>query len=209
MRPGDPKHGEGQGGSTSGATLSRCNTTNSEPPNYDLFPGTKIVEHFSRFYTATDRAAGIPTRALFTASTEGRFQAEGWRVRKDSSLFWANVVIDPIVDEQGQLVGYSKITRDITERRNAQRALQETQKQLAQMQKMEALGQLTGGVAHDFNNLLMVVSGYIPRIKQLLADQPKGLKAAEAIELAAPEEGEIPRASFCLSRGDRAFARRS
>ena len=135
-----------------------------------------IGQHFSRFYTATDRAAGIPTRALFTASTEGRFEAEGWRVRKDGSLFWANVVIDPIVDEHGQVLGYSKITRDITERRNAQRAMQETQTQLAQMQKMEALGQLTGGVAHDFNNLLMVVSGYIPRIKQLLADQPKGLE---------------------------------
>ena len=159
-----------------------------------------IGQHFSRFYTATDRAAGIPTRALFTASTEGQFEAEGWRVRKDGSLFWANVVIDPIVDEQGQLVGYSKITRDITERRNAQRALQETQKQLAQMQKMEALGQLTGGVAHDFNNLLMVVSGYIPRIKQLLADQPKGLKAAEAIELAAQKGATLTRQLLSFSR---------
>jgi PAS domain S-box-containing protein len=159
-----------------------------------------IGQHFSRFYTATDRAGGLPTRALFTASTEGRFEAEGWRVRKDGSLFWANVVIDPIVDEQGQLLGYSKITRDITERRNAQRALQETQTQLAQMQKMEALGQLTGGVAHDFNNLLMVVSGYIPRIKQLLADQPKGLKAAEAIELAAQKGATLTRQLLSFSR---------
>ena len=75
-------------------------------------------------------------------------------MRKDGSLFFANVVIDAIRDEQGNLVGFAKITRDITERRNAQEALERTQAQLAQAQKMEALGQLTGGVAHDFNNLL-------------------------------------------------------
>ncbi len=137
--------------------------------------GEIIGQHFSRFYTAGDRAAGMPTRVLQTAAAEGRFEAEAWRVRKDGTLFWANVVVDPIFDEEGQLVGYSKITRDITERHKAQRAMQESQVQIAHMQKMEALGQLTGGVAHDFNNLLMVVSGYIPRIKQLLAEHPKGL----------------------------------
>jgi PAS domain S-box-containing protein len=137
-----------------------------------------IGQHFSRFYTASDRAAGLPARALQTAAAEGRFEAESWRVRKDGTLFWANVIVDPIFDDEGRLVGYSKITRDITERHEAQRAVQESQLQIAQMQKMEALGQLTGGVAHDFNNLLMVVSGYIPRIKQLLAEHPKGLQAA-------------------------------
>jgi PAS domain S-box-containing protein len=128
--------------------------------------GEIIGQHFSRFYTAGDRAAGIPARALQTAAAEGRFEAEAWRVRKDGTLFWANVVVDPIFDDEGRLVGYSKITRDITERHEAQRAMQDKQLQIAQMQKMEALGQLTGGVAHDFNNLLMVVSGYIPRIKR-------------------------------------------
>ena len=159
-----------------------------------------IGQHFSRFYTVSERAAGVPTRALQTAMTQGRFEAESWRVRKDGSLFWANVVIDPIVDDNGQVLGFSKLTRDITERRNAQLAMQKTQTQLAQIQKMEALGQLTGGVAHDFNNLLMVVSGYIPLIKQRLANDPKGQHAAEAIELAAQRGATLTRQLLSFSR---------
>ena len=104
------------------------------------------------------------------------------------------------LDDGGQLVGYSKITRDITELHETQRTMQENQLQIAQMQKMEALGQLTGGVAHDFNNLLMVVSGYIPRIKQLLAGQPKGLQAAEAIERAAARGATLTRQLLSFSR---------
>ena len=159
-----------------------------------------IGQHFSRFYTVSERAAGVPTRALQTAMTQGRFEAESWRVRKDGSLFWANVVIDPIVDDNGQVLGFSKLTRDITERRNAQLAMQKTQTQLAQIQKMEALGQLTGGVAHDFNNLLMVVSGYIPLIKQRLSNDPKGQHAAEAIELAAQRGATLTRQLLSFSR---------
>ena len=119
-----------------------------------------IGQHFSRFYTERDRSAGMPARSLFTAAQQGRFETEAWRVRKDGSLFWANVVIDPIRDESGILIGFAKITRDITERRNAQRALQQAEAQRSQAQKMEALGQLTGGVAHDFNNLLTIVGGH-------------------------------------------------
>ena len=121
-------------------------------------------------------------------------------MRKDGSLFWANVVIDPILDNNGQVLGFSKLTRDITERRNTQLAMQKTQTQLAQIQKMEALGQLTGGVAHDFNNLLMVVSGYIPLIKQRLANDPKGQHAAEAIELAAQRGATLTRQLLSFSR---------
>src|SRR5690242_15957017 len=76
-----------------------------------------IGQHFSRFYTAEERAAGIPDRALATALSEGRYGAEGWRMRKDGSRFWANVVVDPIRDENGEHVGFAKITRDLTERR--------------------------------------------------------------------------------------------
>jgi PAS domain S-box-containing protein len=162
--------------------------------------GEIIGQHFSRFYTVGDRAAGLPARALQIAATEGRFESEGWRVRKDGTLFWANVVVDPIFDDEGRLVGYSKITRDITERHEAQRAMLDKQLQIAHMQKMEALGQLTGGVAHDFNNLLMVVSGYIPRIKQLLAEHPKGSQAAEAIELAAQRGATLTRQLLSFSR---------
>jgi len=118
-----------------------------------------IGKHFSSFYTSEDRQAGVPDRALATAATTGKYEAEGWRVRKDGSQFWALVVIDAIRDDSGELVGFAKVTRDITERRETQLNLQATQEQLAAAQKMEAVGQLSGGIAHDFNNLLMIVIG--------------------------------------------------
>jgi len=127
-----------------------------------------IGRHFENFYTPTDRAAGMPARALETARREGKFEAEGLRVRKDGSTFWANVVINPIRDRTGELIGYAKITRDITERRQAQEALQRAQEQLAQAQKMEGIGQLTGGVAHDFNNLLTIIIGNLETIQRAL-----------------------------------------
>ncbi|HYZ42250.1 MAG TPA: PAS domain S-box protein, partial [Stellaceae bacterium] len=82
-----------------------------------------IGRHFSCFYTEEDRAAGLPQRALATAERDGRFEMEGWRVRKSGERFWASVVIDAIRDDTGRLVGFAKITRDITERRAAQQAL--------------------------------------------------------------------------------------
>ena len=159
-----------------------------------------VGQHFSRFYTDRDRAAGLPARALQIAAQEGRYEAEGWRMRKDGSLFWANAIIDRIADEKGALIGFAKITRDITERRNAQLALQEAQAQRAQAQKMEALGQLTGGVAHDFNNLLMIVNGHLQSLKKLVAEDEKGRRAAEAIELAAKRGATLTRQLLTFSR---------
>ncbi|MEM5383850.1 PAS domain S-box protein [Paraburkholderia phymatum] len=118
-----------------------------------------IGSHFSRFYTPEDVAAGLPERGLSTAAEEGRFESEGWRVRKDGKRFWAHVVIDAIKGEDGALVGFAKITRDITERLEASRQLEETRTALFRAQKMEAVGKLTGGVAHDFNNLLQILRG--------------------------------------------------
>jgi PAS domain S-box-containing protein len=159
-----------------------------------------IGRHFSEFYTDEDRKNGAPNRALSIAAATGRFEAEAWRVRKDGSLFWANVVIDAIYDETGNLIGFAKITRDITERRNAQESLERAHQQLAQAQKMEALGQLTGGVAHDFNNLLMVVSGQAQALMRRLTDQ-KNIRSLEAI-LTAASRGET------LTRQLLTFARR-
>jgi PAS domain S-box-containing protein len=129
-----------------------------------------IGEHFSRFYTPEDRAAGLPQRALQTAAKEGRYEAEGRRCRKDGTQFYASVVIDPIRDGNGKLGGYAKVTRDITERIEAQNALRETLAQLAVSQKMEAVGQLSGGIAHDFNNLMMIVLGNLETVHRHIKD---------------------------------------
>ena len=124
-----------------------------------------IGEHFARFYTAEDQAVGKPMAVLETAAREGRMETEGWRVRRDGSRFWANVIVDAI-RSKGQLVGFAKITRDITERRAAEAQLRHTQ-------KMEAMGQFTGGAAHDFNNLLMAILGSLEILRKRMPPEPK------------------------------------
>src|ERR1700682_3207406 len=103
-------------------------------------PEEIIGRHFSRFYNEPDRANGKPLRALKIAEEQGRYEEEGSRVRKDGTFFWASVVIDPI-REDDKLVGFAKITRDITERREAQLKLEQMQKKLAESQKLDALCQ--------------------------------------------------------------------
>src|SRR5690242_10696450 len=144
-------------------------------------PEDIVGQHFSRFYTEIDLANGKPARALRIAREHGRYDEDGWRVRKDGTFFWASVVIDPIY-EAGELIGFAKITRDITERREAQLKLEQMQKHLAESQKLDALGQLTGGVAHDFNNLLMIISGSVHTLKRSAGNDPKTQRAIAAIE---------------------------
>jgi PAS domain S-box-containing protein len=146
-------------------------------------PDEIIGKHFSCFYTEGDRANGKPQRALRIAQEQHRYEEEGWRVRKDGTFFWASVIIDPIY-EDGKLVGFAKITRDITERREAQLKLEQVHRQLAESQKLDALGQLTGGVAHDFNNLLMVISGSVHTLRKAVGDDPKAQRALAAIDAA-------------------------
>jgi PAS domain S-box-containing protein len=132
-----------------------------------------LGHHFSRFYTPDDRQNGLPQRALQRAASEGRFEGEGWRVRKNGTRMWAHVVIDPIRDADGGLIGYAKITREITERMRAQTELEKTREAFHQSQKMESLGQLSGGIAHDFNNLLMAVLSSLEMLRKRMPDDPK------------------------------------
>ncbi|HEY4084106.1 MAG TPA: PAS domain S-box protein [Burkholderiaceae bacterium] len=120
-------------------------------------PDEIIGRSFDTFYRPEDREHGDPKRALAIVLGGQRFESEGWRVRKDGSHFWANVVMDPVFDDAGQIIGVAKVTRDVTEKRKTQEALAIAQASLFQSQKLDAIGQLTGGVAHDFNNLLMVI----------------------------------------------------
>jgi len=102
-------------------------------PGAQRFKGYKAAEiighHFSQFYTEEDRAAGLPERALATAASEGRYESEGWRLRKDGSRFWTHAIIDPIRDPSGKLIGFAKITRDLTERKAAEAALKQSEAQ--------------------------------------------------------------------------------
>ncbi len=132
-----------------------------------------VGQHVSRFYTDDDRARNEPERGLAAAALDGRFEREGWRLRKDGTIFWAHVVIDAIRNEAGMLVGFAKVTRDMTEKVKAQQALEQAQQALFQSQKMDAIGQLTGGVAHDFNNLLMAIIGSIELLKKRIPEHPK------------------------------------
>jgi PAS domain S-box-containing protein len=136
-------------------------------------PDEIVGKHFSIFYTDEDRSRGEPANSLAIAEREGRFEAEAWRQRKDGSRFWANVVIDAIREPSGRLLGFAKITRDISERREAQLALDRTREALLHSQKIEAIGKLTGGVAHDFNNLLTVVLGSLDLLRRYVPDDPR------------------------------------
>jgi PAS domain S-box-containing protein len=136
-------------------------------------PEEVIGQHFSMFYTPEDRAAGEPKRTLDIAIREGRFENKGWRVRKDGTRFLAHVVVDPIWGDTGTLLGFAKITRDITEATRAQQALEQTREALFQAQKMQAIGQLSGGIAHDFNNLLTVILGNLEIVRKRIGDDSK------------------------------------
>ena len=118
-----------------------------------------IGQHFSLFFTPQDCAEGRPAMLLKQALEHGVAQDEGWRLRKDGTPFWALTALDVVRDDQGQVIGLAKVTRDISDRRESSLQLDAMRAQLFHAQKLEALGQLTGGLAHDFNNLLTIILG--------------------------------------------------
>jgi len=136
-------------------------------------PEEVIGKHFSMFYTPEDREAGEPKRTLDIAVRDGRFENKGWRLRKDGTRFMAHVVVDPIWGDTGTLLGFAKITRDITEATYTQQALEQAREALFQAQKMQAIGQLSGGIAHDFNNLLTVILGNLEIVRKRVGEDPK------------------------------------
>jgi PAS domain S-box-containing protein len=164
--------------------------------------GEIVGRNFAEFFTPQDYDAGVPANALKVASEQGRYESEGWRMRKDGSQFWALAVIDAVRDENGALLGFAKITRDMTERREAELRLARAQEQLLQSQKMEAIGHLTGGIAHDFNNLLMIVKGQA-QLMRLRAKDPKDRRALDAIEQATANGSNLTRQLLSFARRQR------
>lgn len=145
-----------------------------------------VGPNFSKFYTTEDQAAGLPQAALAAAANTGKFEAEGFRVRKDGSHFWTHVVIDAIRNADGHLLGFAKINRDLTaikqaeiDKQKAEHELESTRDALFQAQKLEAIGQLTGGLAHDFNNLLMVIQSSMELLRKRLPDDERLLNLVE------------------------------
>jgi PAS domain S-box-containing protein len=164
------------------------------------FTGEEVVgTHFSRFYTQEDLAKGLPARALAVALKEGHFEAEGFRLRKDGTRFWAHVVIDPIRSPSGELLGFAKITRDITERKEAAAALERAKESLFQAQKLDAIGRLTGGVAHDFNNLLSVIVSGLEILSSQISS-PAGRKTLESMLRAAAHGSTLTRQLLSFAR---------
>ena len=159
-----------------------------------------VGKHFSTFYTEEDREAGLPSQVLETARREGKFEGEGWRVRKDGTRFWASVVIDAIKDDRGEVIGFAKITRDMTEKREAQLRLDQSREHLFRSQKMEALGQLTGGLAHDFNNLLTAILGACELALRNMDDREKLKRMLDGVRGSAQRGASLTKQLLAFAR---------
>jgi PAS domain S-box-containing protein len=143
-----------------------------------------IGKHFSRFYTKEDAEAGLPAIVLETAATTGHYAGEGWRVRKDGSRFWSSVVITPLRDETGELIGYSKITRDITDRMELLEKIQhhadELELRIAERERTNAeLEAFSYSVSHDLRSPLRAIEGFT----DIVLTDYGGQLPAEVIEL--------------------------
>lgn len=120
-----------------------------------------IGKHFSVFYRADDIAIGHPQRELEIAAREGRFEEEGERLRKDGSAFWANVVITAVHDEEGTLVGFAKVTRDLTERRDAERrAIEDARRVAESVTANVAKTEFLTAMSHELRTPLNAIGGY-------------------------------------------------
>ena len=147
-------------------------------------PDEIIGKHFSIFYGKEDKANRKPQRELETATIEGRVEDEGWRIRKDGTRFWANVVITALHDEKGKLRGFAKVTRDMSERRKAEEALRE-QAALLEMRFQERTAELEQAnrmkdefittLSHELRTPITAITGWIQMMQQgaLTPDQER------------------------------------
>jgi two-component system, cell cycle sensor histidine kinase and response regulator CckA len=184
-----------------------------------------IGQSFEVLYTAEERRNGHPWHAMKRAADDARYEEEGWCLRKDGSRFWANVVYTAICDEDGSLIGFSSVTRDLTERKRAEEELrmlasrleervaeqtselirsiaqrEKLQEQLLQAQKMESIGTLAGGIAHDFNNLLNLIVGYASLLQQSSANPTQISASVEVIKETVQRGSALVQQLLALAR---------
>lgn len=150
-----------------------------------------IGQHMSVFHSEAERERGLPQQILEQARIAGRYLEEGWRLRRNGERFRAEIHIQAIRDESGDIVGFGKITRDITEQYEATQNLAATQEALNQSEKLRSLGELTGGIAHDFNNLLTVVRGSAELLKNDALTDENRARHIDAIVETADRASEL------------------
>ena len=152
-----------------------------------------LGSHFSRFYTADQIAAGVPAWLIDAATREGHVEDEGWRVRKDGSRLWANVVITALRDEQGALVGFAKVTRDLSERRRAEEALAQAHAELESF---------SSSVSHDLRAPLRAINGYATALAEdhAAALDPEGQRLLAVVRDSARRMGDLIDALLAFAR---------
>jgi PAS domain S-box-containing protein len=154
-----------------------------------------IGQHFSSFYGDEDLRKGKPAMALRDAAATGRFEEDGWRVRKDGSRFQANAILTALHDPKGNLIGFVKITRDLTDSRRAEDAVQAAQAELARVVRMSTLGEITASIAHEINQPLSSIVTNANASRRILASPAPDIEdvqqALTEIAEAGTRAGEI------------------
>ena len=166
-----------------------------------------LRKHFSTFYTPEDAAAGMPQHVLKTAAETGHFEGEGWRVRKDGTRFWASVVVTPIRSDQGELIGFSKITRDVTDRRvlleQIRQHAEELELRIAEREQTNAeLEAFSYSVSHDLRAPLRAIEGFTNAFIEDYGEQvpPQGLEYLREVTAAAERMNHLVQDLLNFSR---------
>ncbi len=189
-------------------TDGRITTWNEGAERIKGYRAEEIIgQHFSKFYTPEAVAQGKPALELKIAEKLGRFEEEGWRVKKDGSGFWANVVITPLWDKTGKLRGFGKVTRDITERKHAAEILEGQRKELAESNARlvganEEMESFSYSVSHDLRSPLRAIDGFGHALLEDYADRfdETGRNYLERIRAATQRMGLLIDDLLSLSR---------